>query len=157
MSEETSPKAASAKPSSEASPPAAAAKPKKEKPPALEDKPFAEFITQDFIPALKKMLGTLGVTDADLSFQKSKLPIKGLDEIGECWQVQGKFHGGARHFIIGFLKEDIQDQKFFAYADNGSSPSTLESFMIDERKVSLDLLLLYTVQRLNGQKWLVRN
>jgi hypothetical protein len=29
--------------------------------------------------------------------------------------------------------------------------------MIDERKVSLDLLLLYTVQRLNGQKWLVRN
>lgn len=29
--------------------------------------------------------------------------------------------------------------------------------MIDERKINLDLLLLYTVQRLNGQKWLVMN
>jgi hypothetical protein len=71
--------------------------------------------------------------------------------------VHGKFQSGSRQFIIGFLKEDLQDQKFFAYADHGASPSTLESFMIDERKVSLDLLLLYTVQRLNGQKWLVRN
>ncbi|MDJ0637113.1 MAG: DUF2996 domain-containing protein [Xenococcaceae cyanobacterium MO_188.B29] len=29
--------------------------------------------------------------------------------------------------------------------------------MIDERRVTLDLLVLYTLQRLNGQKWLTRN
>jgi hypothetical protein len=29
--------------------------------------------------------------------------------------------------------------------------------MIDERRVTLDLMVFYTVQRLNGQKWLARN
>jgi hypothetical protein len=52
------------------------------------------------------------------------------------------------------MKEDISGPKFFCAADNGTKPSILESFMIDERKVTLDLMLLYTVQRLNGQKWL---
>jgi hypothetical protein len=29
--------------------------------------------------------------------------------------------------------------------------------MIDERKVTLDLIVFYTMQRLNAQKWLARN
>lgn len=133
-----------------------AAKPKKEKAPAVEDKPFNEFITQDLLPALQNTMGTLGVSDLDLKFEKQQLPIRGLDE-SECWQVIGQLQGRQRQFIIGFLKDDIQGAKVFCYADNGSKPSTLESFMIDERKVTLDLLVFYTVQRLNGQKWLVRN
>ncbi|QYO62819.1 DUF2996 domain-containing protein [Leptolyngbya sp. 7M] len=55
------------------------------------------------------------------------------------------------------MSTDIQAPKFFTCADNGAQPTLIESFMIDERKVNLDLLLLYTVQRLNGQKWLVMN
>ena len=43
--------AEAAKPASGEAP---AAKPKKEKPPALEDKPFADFITQDYMPSLKR-------------------------------------------------------------------------------------------------------
>jgi hypothetical protein len=131
--------------------------PKKEKPPALEDKPFTEFINQDFLPALKKTLGTMGFEDTELTFDKQPLPIQGLAEVGDCWQVRGTFRGSQKQFIIGFLKEDLQGQKFFSYAAQGAHPSTLESFMIDERRITLDLLLLYTVQRLNGQKWLVRN
>jgi hypothetical protein len=38
-----------------------AAAAKKEKPPAVEDKPFAEFIEQDYLPALKKALGSQGL------------------------------------------------------------------------------------------------
>lgn len=134
----------------------AAAKPKKEKPPALEDKPFPEFISQHFMPALKTMLEKQGIADLDLAFEKRPYPMRGVDEV-ECWQVIGHWDGGERQFIIGFSKEEIAAPKFFCAADRGSTPSILESFMIDERKVTLDLLLLYAVQRLNGQKWLVRN
>lgn len=140
-----------------ADPEAKAAKPKKEKPPALEDKPFAEFITQDYFPALKKTLETMGIADASLSLEKQVLPVRGMENAGECSQVIGRFGRSDRMFMIGFLKDDIASQKVFAYSEGGTLPSTLESFMIDERKVTLDLLLLYTIQRLNGQKWLVRN
>ncbi|MBF2084231.1 DUF2996 domain-containing protein [Thermoleptolyngbya sp. C42_A2020_037] len=136
---------------------APAAKPKKEKPPALEDKPFADFITQDYMPSLKQAMAAAGFNDLDLKFEKLPLPIKGMEELGACWQVQGKFQGGQHQFLVGFVKEDIQGQKVFSCAGNGASPSLLESFMIDERKVTLDLMVLYTLQRLNGQKWLVGN
>lgn len=152
-SPEQSPKAPQAE-AGEAKPAKAAAK--KEKPPALEDKPFTDFINQDYLPALKQTLGKVGIPDLDLLFEKRKLPIAGLGD-GECWQVVGKWQQGKRQFNIIFSKEDIQAAKFFTWADNGATPTLLESFMIDERKVNLDLLLLYTVQRLNGQKWLVMN
>jgi Protein of unknown function (DUF2996) len=131
------------------------ARAKKEKAPALEDKPFADFIRQDFLPSLQQKLGKQGMNNLDLAFEKQSLPIQGLQD-SECWQVIGHWDGG-KQFIIGFLKEDISGSKVFCCADRGSAPSLLESFMIDERKVNLDLLLLYTEQRLNAQKWLVRN
>lgn len=133
-----------------------AAKAKKEKPPAVEDKPFPEFINQHFIPGLKDAMAKVGVNDLELSLEKQPYPIQGL-VTEECWQVIGHWDGGQRQFFIGFSKEDISAPKFFCFADSGSTPSTLESFMIDERKVTLDLMVLYTLQRLNGQKWLVRN
>jgi hypothetical protein len=133
---------------------AKAPKAKKEK---LEDKPFQEFITEHFMPNLTQTLETLGIDDLELKFESTRLPVPGTADLGECWQVIGKFQGGQRTFIVGFQKEDITGLKFFCCADRGATPSTLESFMIDERKVTLDLLVLYTVQRLNGQKWLTRN
>ncbi len=131
--------------------------PKKEKPPALEDKPFGEFIEQEFMPKLKTTMGTMGFNDLDLKFEKTPLPVRGMEAVGECWQVTGTFQNGQHSFLIGFLKEDIQGQKVFSCSDYGSKLSLLESFMIDERRVTLDLLMLNTVQRLNAQKWLVGN
>ena len=133
-----------------------ATKAKKEKPPAVEDKPFADFITQDFVPNLEQTLGNVGIRDAEVTFAELPLPVSGVSDV-KCWQVIGKFRGGQRQFRVGFLKEDIKGQKVFCCADNGAMPSLLESFMIDERKVTLDLLVLYTIQRLNGQKWLSGN
>jgi hypothetical protein len=133
---------------------------KKEKGPALEDKPFAEFIQQDYIPAIQKALTLQGVKDLQLSLEKQKILVPGYTKEPECWQVIGRWNAGAnqpRQFNIYFFSENIQGQRAFSYAESGGRPSTLEPFLIDERKVNLDLLIYGTVQRLNGQKWLVRN
>lgn len=137
--------------------PAAAAKAKKEKPPAPEDKPFNEFIEQEYLPALKSALAEQGVKDLEVTFVKDKIQISGLSQNGGCWQVRGNWQSGQRQFSVYFPDEDINKQKAFSCATNGAKASILESFMIDERKVTLELLVFYTIQRLNAQKWLAWN
>jgi len=136
--------------------PAAAKAAKKEKPPALEDKPFVEFVEQYYLPALQKAIAQQGGQDVQLSFAKQKLSIVGFDTSEECWQILGKLQNGLRQFNLYFLDEDIQGKKGFS-CNEGKKPSTLESFLIDERKMTLDLMVYGMVQRLNGQKWLGRN
>jgi len=134
-----------------------AAKAKKEKAPKLEDKPFNEFIAEHYLPTLKAAMAQLGVVDADLTFVQQGVPIKGVSSNEPCWQVVGKWQTGDRQFNIYFPDEDISGQKAFSSSTYGDAPSTLESFMIDERRVNLELLVMYTIQRLNAQKWLTRN
>ncbi|MEH2022598.1 DUF2996 domain-containing protein [Nostoc sp.] len=138
--------------------PAAAAKAaKKEKAPSVEDKPFVEFIEQDYLPALQKAIAQQGVQDLQVSFAKQKMPITGFESAEECWQIIGSWSEiGRRQFNLYFPDEDIQGKKGFS-CNEGKKPSTLESFLIDERKTTLDLLVYGLVQRLSGQKWLGRN
>ncbi len=152
MTEETKP--TPAPPKTPTAKPAAAKKPKK---PAIEDKPFTEFIEEHFNPALKSALADKGVTNLTLSFLKIPIPVTGIADSKEYWQVIGNWQNGQRQFNIYFLDENIKGKKAFSCTTNEKKPSTLESFMIDERKVTLDLMVLYTLQRLNGQKWLTRN
>ncbi|MEI1377643.1 DUF2996 domain-containing protein [Nostoc sp. UHCC 0926] len=135
--------------------PAAAAKAaKKEKAPAVEDKPFVEFIEQDYLPALQKAIAQQGVQDLHVSFAKQKVPITGFESAEECWQIIGSWTEiGLRQFNLYFPEEDIQGKKGFS-CNEGKKPSTLESFLIDERRITLDLLVFGLVQRLDGQKWL---
>ena len=133
----------------------AAAK-KKAKPPAVEDKPFQEFMTEHFVPSLQESLTKEGISDMDLAFEKKPLPIKGLEQ-SDCWQVQGTWQKGQRQFLVAFQQENIKGPKFYTSADNGSQPTTLESFMIDERRVTLGLMVMYVLQRLDAQKWLTGN
>ncbi|NBV69683.1 MAG: DUF2996 domain-containing protein, partial [Synechococcaceae bacterium WB4_2_0805] len=72
------------------------------------------------------------------------------------WQVAGELPGG-RRFWLCFLSNNIQAAKTIALAEAGADPSLLESFLIDEKKTTLALLVSRTVQRLNGQKWLGPN
>jgi hypothetical protein len=137
-----------------------APKAKKEKPPALEDKPFADFIQQDYLPALKAGLAKQGIQNAELSFEKQKISVPGFSTAPECWQIIGRWNSGEkqpRQFNIYFISDNIQGQKAFSYSESGGRPSTLESFLIDERRVTLALLVSGALQRLNAQKWLVRN
>ncbi|MFB2769032.1 DUF2996 domain-containing protein [Pelatocladus sp. BLCC-F211] len=136
--------------------PAAAKTAKKEKPPAVEDKPFSEFIQQYYLPAVEKAVAQEGVKNLQISFVKQQIPIKGMEQLGDCWQIVGNFSDGVRHFNLYFPDEDIQGKKAFS-CNEGKQPSTLESFLIDERKITLDLLVYGLMQRLNGQKWLGRN
>ncbi|MBW4645740.1 MAG: DUF2996 domain-containing protein [Goleter apudmare HA4340-LM2] len=129
---------------------------KKEKAPAVEDKPFVEFIEQNYLPAVQKAISEQGVPDLQLSFAKQKVPLTGFDSAEEYWQIIGSWQNGRRQFNLYFPDEDIQGKKGFS-CNEGKKPSTLESFLIDERKITLDLLVFGLVQRLNGQKWLGRN
>jgi hypothetical protein len=155
--DETDKKPAAKKPAAKADGDKPAAKAKKEKPPAPEDKPFNEFIQQEYLPALKSAFAKEGVEDVEVTFVKDKIQIPGLSQNDACWQVAGSWKQGQRRFNIYFPGEDINKQKAFSCAINAAKPSTLESFMIDERKVTLDLIVFYTMQRLNAQKWLARN
>jgi hypothetical protein len=131
--------------------------PKKEKPPALEDKPFADFIQQDYLPALTTALTEKGIADLQVSLERAKIPVKGFETASECSQVIGKWSGGKRQFNIYFFDDNIQGQRAISCADGGTKSSTLESFLVDERKIGLDLLVSGVVLRLNSQKWLMRN
>ena len=120
-----------------------AAKPKVEKPPAIEELPFDEFVATHYLPALTKAFGKQGVDDLQLEFDNS--------------QVRGIWAQGLRRFTVYFSKSDINAQKAFSCADSGRPPSTIEPFLIDERKAPLDLLVFGVIQRLNAQKWLQSN
>lgn len=148
MTEETKP----LKPSQKATPTKPA---KKAKPPALEDKPFPEFMEQHFLPSLKTALTKEGLENIQLNFKQDKIAVAGFEANPKCWQVVGKLNN--RQFNLYYLDGTLKGQKAFSCNTDGKRPSTLESFMIDERKVTLDLMVLFTLKRLNGQKWLGRN
>jgi Protein of unknown function (DUF2996) len=131
--------------------------PKKEKPPALEAKPFTDFINQDYLPALTQALTTQGITDLHVDLERSKIAVKGFENEPECNQVIGRWNGGKRQFNVYFFGDDIQGQRAISCVDLGTTASTIESFLIDERKITLDLLVSGVVLRLNSQKWLLRN
>ena len=70
--------------------------------------------------------------------------------------VYGELPPG-RRFWLCFDKADISAGKTIALADPGTDASLVESFLIDEKRMSLALLQSRLLQRLNGQKWLGGN
>jgi hypothetical protein len=156
---EEAPATDSAAPSEAGKPPSGEKKvpPKKEKPPAVEAKPFTEFIQQDYIPALTQALADKGVTDLQIALERSKIAIKGYETEPECSQVIGRWNDGNRQFNVYLFQDNIQGARALSCADGGHQASTLEAFLIDERKVTLDLMVSGVVLRLNSQKWLTRN
>jgi Protein of unknown function (DUF2996) len=130
---------------------------KKEKAPALEDKPFADFIQQDFVPAIQNGLSAQGLADLKLEFAKAPVTISGVPNVPDCWQIVGKWKNSTRQFNLYFFAEDIQGQRGFSCISNGGTASSIEPFLIDERKITLDLLLFGLTKRLNVQKWLLPN
>ena len=124
----------------------------KPKPPALEDAPFDQFIPQHLIPALVAEIQSYGGEEPQLSFEAGAMPVVG----SECWMVKGILPR-RRRFWLCFTAPDIQSAKTIALDEGGGTPSLLESFLIDEKKTTLPLLVSRLVQRLNGQKWLGPN
>lgn len=134
--------------------PAAAGKPaaKPAKPPAPEDAPFSSFVPEVLVPALAKEICSYGGPEPQLRFEQGPMPVVGSD----CWMVVGELPG-RRRFWLCFTSDSISSAKTVALAEAGAEPSLLESFLIDEKKMTQALLVSRLVQRLNGQKWLGPN
>ncbi len=132
---------------------------KKVKAPALEDKPLSEFMAQDCLPELIKQITAQGIEGLDLTFKTQKIAVRGYESLPECWQIEGKWQARqkAHQFNVYFFDAELQGQRGFSVSLGNQKPSTMESFRIDERKMSLNLFISGVLQRLNGQKWLDRN
>ena len=122
------------------------------KPPKIEDKPFEEFINSHFIPGLKSSIVTKGIPVIDIKLIEGKRPVVG----GNCWMVVCEI-SEQRKFWLCFDKEIITSDKTILLAESNSDPSIVESFLIDEKKTTLPLLISRVLQRLNGQKWIGSN
>ena len=122
------------------------------KPPKVEDKPFNEFITKDFIPGLKKSILEKGSDVSEIKLIQGDRPVVG----GRCWMVFCELQDD-RKFWLCFNKEIITSDKTILLAESDSEPSIVESFLIDEKKTTLPLLISRVLQRLNGQKWIGAN
>jgi hypothetical protein len=144
--------APSPKPATGSASGAAAGAPAKAKAPAPEDRPFAEFVPELLLPALVAECRSYGGPAPDLSFEQGPMPVVGAP----CWFIKGSLPG-ERRFWLCFSEANIQSAKTVTLAEAGAEPSLLESFLIDERKMTLALLVSRLVQRLNGQKWLGPN
>ncbi|MCF2970016.1 DUF2996 domain-containing protein [Synechococcus sp. Nb3U1] len=106
---------------------------------AKEEKPFEQEITEDVIPAAVAAFQKRGVEDLQLRLEGKTL--------------LGSFAGGKKQFSVLFAEGSLNGRKFFRCATEGSPASTIESFMIDERRVDVNLLVFYLVQRLYAQQW----
>jgi hypothetical protein len=122
------------------------------KPPAPEEKPFADFVPNLLIPAIAKEIEAYGGPTCTIRFEQGPMPVVG----STCWMVIGTLPGD-RRFWLCFTSDSISSPKTIAVAEAGAEPSLLESFLIDEKKMTLALLVSRLVQRLNGQKWLGAN
>ncbi len=122
------------------------------KPPKIEDKPFQEFISKHFIPGLKSSIEQKGASVIDIRLIEGSRPVVG----GNCWIVFCEM-SKQRKFWLCFNNDIITSDKTILLAESNTEPSIVESFLIDEKKTTLPLLISRVLQRLNGQKWLGYN
>ena len=120
-------------------------KPKKELP--LEKKPFQEFINDHLIPSLKEEIIQRGFEVNNINLKNTNRPIAG----DKCWVIDCEIKDTC-NFWLSFEKDDISSFKSISLSKPNQKPSIIESFLIDEKRISLKLIISRVMQRLNGQK-----
>ena len=120
-------------------------KPKKELP--IEKKPFQEFINLHLIPALKEEINQRGFQITNINLTNTNRPITG----DKCWVINCEIKDTCM-FWLSFEKEDISSVKSISLSKPNQQPSIIESFLIDEKRITLKLIISRILQRLNGQK-----
>ena len=119
--------------------------PKKELP--VEKKPFQEFINIHLIPALKEEINQRGLEINNINLKNTNRPIAG----DKCWVINCEIKDTCS-FWLSFEKEDISSLKSISLSKPNQKPSIIESFLIDEKRITLKLIISRVLQRLNGQK-----
>tara|TARA_B100000674_G_C37797166_1_gene894592 strand:+ start:303 stop:953 length:651 start_codon:yes stop_codon:yes gene_type:complete len=125
-------------------------KPVKEIP--IEKKPFDEFINEHLLPEIKKSLNSIGKEVVEINIKNTERPIAG----DKCWVIYCEVKETC-NFWLSFEKNDILSSKSFSLCKNYEKPSIIESFLIDEKKITLKLIISRILQRLNGQKLIGAN
>ena len=125
-------------------------KPVKESP--IEKKPFLEFVNDYLIPEIKNEFKLKGKEVNKIILQKTNRPI--AEDI--CWVIYCEIKNTC-NFWLSFEKDDITSLKSFSLCKNYEKPSIIESFLIDEKKITLKLIISRILQRLNGQKLIGAN
>jgi len=120
-------------------------KPKKEIP--IEKKPFQEFINIHLIPALIEEINQRGLEINKINLANTNRPIAG----DKCWVINCEIKDTC-NFWLSFEKEDISSIKSISLSKPNQKPSIIESFLIDEKRITLKLIVSRVLQRLNGQK-----
>jgi len=120
-------------------------KPKKELP--IEKKPFQEFINSHLIPALIEEINLRGLKVNNINLTNTNRPIAG----DKCWVINCEIKDTC-NFWLSFEKEDISSLKSISLSKPNQKPSIIESFLIDEKRITLKLIISRVLQRLNGQK-----
>ena len=125
-------------------------KPKKELP--IEKKPFQEFINIHLIPALIEEINLRGLKVNNINLTNTNRPIAG----DKCWVINCEIKDTC-NFWLSFEKEDISSLKSISLSKPNQKPSIIESFLIDEKRITLKLIVSRVLQRLNGQKLIGAN
>ena len=120
-------------------------KPKKEIP--IEKKPFQEFINAHLIPSLIEEINQRGLEINYINLQNTNRPIAG----DKCWVINCEIKDTC-NFWLSFEKDDISSSKSISLSKPNQTPSIIESFLIDEKRITLKLIISRVLQRLNGQK-----
>ena len=120
-------------------------RPKKELP--IEKKPFQEFINIHLIPSLIEEINQRGLEVNNINLENTNRPIAG----DKCWVVNCEIKDTCS-FWLSFEKEDISSSKSISLSKPSQKPSIIESFLIDEKRITLKLIISRVMQRLNGQK-----
>ena len=128
------------------------AKTKPVKQPPIEKKPFIEFVNDYLIPEIKNEFKLKGKEVNIINLQKTNRPI--AEDI--CWVIYCEINNTC-NFWLSFEKDDITSLKSFSLCKNYEKPSIIESFLIDEKKITLKLIISRILQRLNGQKLIGAN
>jgi len=118
---------------------------KKELP--IEKKPFQEFINIHLIPALTEEIKERGLEIININLKNTNRPIAG----DKCWVIYCEIKNTCI-FWLSFEKEDISSVKSISLSKPNQKPSIIESFLIDEKRITLKLIISRVLQRLNGQK-----
>ena len=118
---------------------------KKELP--VEKKPFQEFINIHLIPALIEEINQRGLQINNIKLTNTNRPIAG----DKCWVINCEIKDTC-NFWLSFEKDDISSLKSISLSKPNQKPSIIESFLIDEKRITLKLIISRVLQRLNGQK-----
>ncbi|CAM6033279.1 unnamed protein product [Sphagnum compactum] len=103
-------------------------------------------VVEDVIPELSTFLKKQdGISDVELTFVDNEL--------------QGCFakNGVPYSFWVYFPDGKLEGTRGFSISSHGSTPSTIEPFLIDEKKITGDLVVFWVSKRLFAQKLLSTN